>query len=264
MDVGMLATREIRGIRISCWINDAEFVQNRRSLVFIHGSGRDHTFWKNQCEVLQDQFNILALSLPGHGLSEGKGEQDVSSYVEWVRDILVDFDIHRPVLIGHSLGAAISLAFAILYGDMLSGIVAVGGGSKMPVNPVILEGILNDIEATAPKIAKYGLAKENHERYARFLIDGLIKSNPVVVYGDFLACNCFDITKNVSSIRIPTLLICGAEDKLTQPSLSQFILEQIPTARLSLIEKAGHYPMLENASAFNKAITDFMESIRRR
>jgi pimeloyl-ACP methyl ester carboxylesterase len=104
----------IDGTQIASWVNDGGFVEERKYLVFIHGSGGEHTLWENQYRVLQSDFNIAAVNLPGHGLSGGKGERDVMVYVEWVKKMITGLGIKRPpVLIGHSLGAAISLTFAI-------------------------------------------------------------------------------------------------------------------------------------------------------
>ena len=48
---------------------------------------------------------------------------------------------------------------------------------------------------------------------------------------------------------------------MTPPSLSQTIADRIPGARLSLIEGAGHFVMIENPEAFNAALTDFVGSL---
>jgi len=108
---------------------------------------------------LKNDFNIVSLNLPGHGRSEGPGEQDVAIYVEWVEKILEKLTIRKPVLIGHSLGAAICLVFALQYGDRLSGIVPVGGGATMPVNQAILDGLKVDPVPVIAMVAKFSFAK---------------------------------------------------------------------------------------------------------
>jgi pimeloyl-ACP methyl ester carboxylesterase len=55
--------------------------------------------------------------------------------------------------------------------------------------------------------------------------------------------------------------MCGADDKMTPPALSQFLRGNIPGAQLSLVKNAGHMAMLENAEAFNKALKSFVESL---
>jgi pimeloyl-ACP methyl ester carboxylesterase len=260
-EVRMIAKRDIDGVRIACWMNSNTWQENNRTLVFIHGSGGDHTNWVYQYSVLKNDFNILAVELPGHGQSEGKGEQSVSLYVEWMRKILDAFGVKKPVLIGHSLGAAISLTFAIQHGGLLAGIVPVGGGVTMWVNQAILDGLLKDPAPIIEMAAKLSLAKQNREKFSPALSEGFSKANPVVMHGDFSACNQLNLTDDIGKISIPVLVLCGAEDKMTPPENSRYLADHIPGARLALIENAGHFAMMENPEAFNQALKDFALSL---
>jgi len=185
----------------------------------------------------------------------------VPAYVEWVRRFLDLLALKRPVLVGHSLGAAISLVFAIKYGDMLSAIVPVGGGARMPVNAMILEGLKTDPAPVIALAAKFSVTKENRERLSRIVIEGLSRANPDILHGDLLACDRLDIQNEIATIAKPTLVICGADDKMTPPGLSLFLRDNIPGAQLSLIENAGHMAMMENPEAFNGALKSFVLSL---
>jgi len=247
-------------VKVCYWCNDGGFRAERKNLIFVHGSGGDHTLWKNQFPELQD-FNIAALDLPGHGQSSGKGEQSVDEYVEWIRRFIEKSEYKRPVIIGHSLGAAISLVSAIKYGPFLSGIIPVGGGVTMPVNDVILDGIRSNTEDTMAFIAKFSVTKENRDRFASVLKDDLMKTDPAITYGDFLSCSKLDITNLVTGIKVPTLVVCGSEDKMTPPDLSRFICEHIPGSKWALIDGAGHYVMWERPRELNAAIAGFVRSL---
>jgi pimeloyl-ACP methyl ester carboxylesterase len=257
----MLTVQKINGTGITCWVNTRHFDDKKVSLFFIHGSGADYIVWINQYTAMQDGCNIVALDLPGHGRSEGKGEQDVSLYVEWVKKLVKKLRLSRPVLIGHSLGAAISLVFALKYGDTLSGIVAVGGGVRMPVNEMILNGLKAYPAALIDLVAKFSVSKNNRERLSGYLSKGFARINPDILYGDFLACDRFDITQEVSQIRIPALVVCGTDDKMMPPEMSGYLKDHIPGAGLALIEGAGHMVMLEDPEAFNGVLRAFIESL---
>ncbi|MBP8985554.1 MAG: alpha/beta hydrolase [Syntrophobacterales bacterium] len=255
----MIKAQTVDGLKIAYWMNDDGWVEGRKILFFVHGSGGDHTNWEYQYRDLHADFNILAVDLPGHGQSEGKGEQEVARYVEWVRKLIEALSLPEPVLIGHSLGAAISLTFAVHHSSLISGIIPVGGGVKMPVNSLILDGIRKDTASVISLIVKFAVAKENRERLAERLTKGLTAANPEVMYGDFLSCDRLDITEEISRIQVPTLLVCGEDDKMTPPALSQFMEGRIPGAKLVLIPRAGHFVMMENPEAFNKAVRGFVE-----
>ena len=219
--------------------------QRGEGTLFRHGSGGDHTIWESQFSGLGDEFNIFAVDLPGHGRSGGKGEKEVGLYVEWVKKFIKALGLDRPVLIGHSLGAAIALAFASVHGKLLSGLVPVSGGVKMPVNKMILEGIMTDPAATLNMTWKFAVSKQNREKLAYRLQKNLSEVKPEVIYGDYLSCDGMDLTNDIANIAIPTLLICGSEDKMTPASNCQFMQALIPGAEVALIETAGHLVMLE-------------------
>lgn len=257
----MIRSHEVNGLKMACRTSPREWRAEKKTLVFIHGSGGDHTVWLHQCERLKHAFNIAAPDLPGHGRSEGRGEQDVAVYVEWVRQILEALAIEKPVLVGHSLGAAISLRYALTYGDRLAGIVPVGGGAAMPVNQLILEGLKTDPATVIAMAVKFSVAKSNRDRLSDILMKSMSAANPDVLYGDFLACDRHDVTATVSQILVPALVICGDQDKMTPPEMSRYLKDHIPGAQLALIKDAGHFVMLEKVEEFNQALSTFAESL---
>jgi pimeloyl-ACP methyl ester carboxylesterase len=257
----MIRIEEVNGLKLACWVNRREWQAEQKTLVFIHGSGGDHTVWLHQCTAFKNAFNIAALDLPGHGRSEGRGEQEISVYVEWVRQILEAMAVEKPVLIGHSLGAAIALHDALTRSDRLAGIVPVGGGAAMPVNQAILDGLKTDPEIIIAMAAKISLAKSNRDRLSDVLTKSMSGMNPDILYGDFLACARHDVTTALSQIRVPTLVVCGDEDKMTPPAMSRQLADNIPGAQRALIKNAGHFVMLENVEDFNKCLRAFVESL---
>jgi len=251
----------IDGTPIACWVNDGGFVEGRKGIVFVHGSGGAHTLWEGQYKALQGEFNVASIDLPGHGLSGGKGEREVMRYVEWVKKTIGALGLRGPALVGHSLGAAISLNFAIREGYLLSAIVPVGGGVTMPVNPMILEKIHTDLPSVIAMVVKFAIAKANRDVVGPYLQEGLVKGDPDAFYGDLYACDRMDIAAQVGSIAIPALVICGDEDKMTPPDLSRSIADAVPGAKLALIEGAGHYVMREKPGEFNQVLADFVRQL---
>jgi len=135
----MLKYFNIDAVKIACLTSKNGSGAHKQSLVFIHGSGGDHTAWLNQYAQLKEKYNIVAVDLPGHGRSEGNGEKHVKDYCVWIKNLLDALGLTEPILVGHSLGAAIALRFAISHPEKISGIVCLGGGMKMPVNPFFLD-----------------------------------------------------------------------------------------------------------------------------
>jgi pimeloyl-ACP methyl ester carboxylesterase len=257
----MMRTVDVDGRKLSAWVSGEFLDPSRKTLVFIHGSAGDHTNWICQYSALKDRFQIAVLELPGHGRSEGPGEQSVDAYVEWVRKTVAALGIARPVLIGHSLGAATSLTFAVRHGSLLAGIVPVGGGARMPVNPAILEGLKTNPAPIYEMVVKFSFARANRERFDKVMVESLSRVDAMIFHGDLTACDRLDLTETAGSIAVPTLVVCGEDDKMTPPALSEFLRDAIPGAKMAPIPGAGHFVMMENPEAFNQAVSDFVESL---
>ena len=257
----MLKYFKVKENKVACWINPRDFGAQSQSLIFIHGSGGNSGAWSHQYSKLHKFFNIAAVNLPGHGKSGGHGEQFIPEYVLGLKEMLGVLKLESPILIGHSLGAAIALGFAATYPQDLSGVVAVGGGLTMPVNPDILEGLRQQPEVVMDLICKISLAKENRPKFFDALRTRLGQANIDVLSGDMLACSKFDLTRELKKIIAPTLVICGAEDKMTPPASSREIAAGIACAKFALIEGAGHMVMMEKPSEFNEAIRNFAAAL---
>jgi pimeloyl-ACP methyl ester carboxylesterase len=75
------------------------------------------------------------------------------------------------------------------------------------------------------------------------------------------ACNNLDLTQETGEIKVPALVICGAEDKMTPLDFSRQLAAGISGATLEIIEGAGHMVMLERPVEFNMSLDKFAASI---
>lgn len=263
----MLKYFDIDPVKIACLMGKSDS-EAHKSLVFIHGSGGDHTAWLNQYAQLRETnktYNMAMLDLPGHGRSEGSGESHVKDYCVWINKLLDVLGLSEPILVGHSLGAAIALQFAIDHPEKIAGIVCLGGGMKMPVNPFMLEFLkANPPEMPAEiteLICKFSLAKENRPRLSAVLQKNIARSKVNVLYGDLSACNELDLTEEVEKISVPALIVSGAEDKMIPPDLSRELAAKIKKSSLEIIAAAGHMVMLEQPAELGRALDKFTASI---
>lgn len=257
----MIRSLTLEGVDMAYRDNTPDNGDDKLALIFIHGSGGEHRVWDEQTGALGLDFRLIALDLPGHGRSGGAGEDDVMRYREWVQGMIDALKIQRHLIVGHSLGAAIALASALAPVETLAGIVLVGGGARMPVNPTVLEGLRKDPAALMAFAVDVAVAKKSRERVRPFLTEGFTRCRPAVIYGDFYACDRFDITDMVGHIRIPALIICGDDDKMMPPHFSRHLADQIEQSELLLMPECGHFPMLENPDAFSSALREFAAAL---
>jgi pimeloyl-ACP methyl ester carboxylesterase len=258
----MLKYFSVKENKISCWTNPHDFGAHAQSLIFIHGSGSNSSVWSQQYGRLHSLFNIAALNLPGHGQSGGNGGDDIPAYAEHVNDILSVLGLKRPVLIGHSMGAAIALCFAAKYPMAISGVITLGGGVTLPVNPDILQGLKSQPDMVLDMICKFSLAKENRSKLSDALRASLAAANLAVLASDMQACGKVDLTSELPKITAPVLAICGAQDKMTPPAFSEQITAKIKAAKLLLIEGAGHMVMMEKPEEVTAVIKTFCATVK--
>jgi pimeloyl-ACP methyl ester carboxylesterase len=257
----MIEMLKIKGRVIACRINDGGFAQERENVVFVHGSGGDHAVWDGQFEAMEKDYNMAALDLPGHGSSEGDGEKDVFRYMKWVEKTVEVLSVKKPVVVGHSLGAAISLALALTSPDMISGLVVVGGGARMPVSQMVFDAMRDNYQGFVDLSPDYAVHRENREAVRDLLLEGFSRAKPEVFYADFKACNGFDIEGRLAEILLPTLIVCGDKDMMMPPRYSEALHDKIESSRLEMIPRCGHFPMLEKSAAFTSLIREFLETL---
>ena len=99
------------------------------------------------------------------------------------------------------------------------------------------------------------------ERLVELATRRMAETRASVLYGDFLACDEFDVRDRLAELRQPTLVLCGADDQMTPVRHAQFLASSINNAVLNIIPNAGHMVMLEQPLAVASAISDFVGGI---
>ena len=156
------------------------------------------------------------------------------------------------------MGGAIVQKAALLEPDLIKGVILVGTGPRLQVAPMFLEGLRKNFEETVDTLIGFAYASGADSLLIKEGAKLMKEAGSSVVYGDFSACNRFDVRNEVGGIKLPCLILCGDEDKLTPPSLSKKLHEAIDGSRLRILPAAGHMVMIENHRAFNDYVLDFI------
>lgn len=228
-------------------------------VVFIAGAGGNTRAWYFQRNDLQNFMEVILMELPGHGQDrEGQGLDSIEGYRDYVHTALQGLGIDSCHMVGHSMGGAIAMSFALTYSQMLKGLVLITTAAKLKISPDILKGLEVDKEKAVRMIIEYGFSKGAPQQLKEECFKDMMECRTEVIYNDFMACERFDIMDRVKEIRTPTLIICGKEDILTPPAYSEYLHSNIQGSRLIAIEGAGHMVILEKPDEVNRAIKDFV------
>ncbi len=249
---------KLRGIRLNIEMTEKPG-GDRPALVFVHGAGGDASVWGRQELWFREDTVVCRVELPGHGGSGGEGETEIGAYAGWVREVINSVLGETPyVLAGHSMGGAIALDMAIGGSGGPVGLVLVATGAKLGVMPVIFRLIKEDFKGFLDTIDRAALGPKATPDVRDMVVRGMLRCSPDVVHGDFTACSRFDVRERLGEIRIPTLVLCGEEDRLTPVGYSEFLSRNIAGARLETVPEAGHMVMLERPELVNRAIGAFL------
>ncbi len=221
----------------------------QQPLVFIHGSGDSARVWDDVIALLPE-FETIALDLPGHGAlaTAPLASVDVAAYADWLRAELERRGIERPMVIGHSLGGAVALQLALAAPSSVGRLGLVGTGARLRVAPAFLQIAQRAGEAgtpQTPEITRAGFA-DAHAALADMYDAQRAQTAPSMLFHDLTACNQFDIMADLERISQPTLIIVGAEDRMTPAKFSAFLQNSIPGSELVVVPDAGHYVQIED------------------
>lgn len=231
------------------------------ALVCVHGAGGSHLNWPAEIRRLPGAA-VYALDLPGHGRSIGTGQQAIGEYVAVLFSFLDALDLPDAVIVGHSMGSAVALEMALSHPDRVRGLVLVGSGARLRVAPAILHGIREDFEGAVKLISDWAYSPDAPADLKHLGQQLMTDTSPEVMYGDFLACDAFDIMGRLGEIHAPTLVITGTADRLTPIKYANFLAQNIPGAALLLVENASHMVMLERSQEVGAVIARFVASLQ--
>jgi pimeloyl-ACP methyl ester carboxylesterase len=226
-------------------------------LIFIHGSGGWGGIWHKQLAHFKSS---KAITLPGH--PDGVLCHSVDEYTDWLHGVIEYITDKEIILVGHSLGGAIAMTYALKYTSNLQAVILAATGARLRVDPRYLS-LLE--KATRGDLGNWiEWMKTSYNLLPSEERDALIKKHleigPSAQLNDFLCCDKFDIMDRVQEIRVPVLAICGDQDIMTPVKYTNYLAEKIPGAKKVLIEGATHLLFLIKPDAFNRSLGEFIKN----
>lgn len=226
-------------------------------LVLVHGAGGSHLDWPPELRRLHG-VRVLALDLPGHGRSEGESGPDTMQYAQAVGDFLNALSIDRAIIAGHSMGGAIAQLLGIHMPDRVAGLILIGTGSKLPVDPSLPQRIVDDPEATLDWITEWAWSKHAPDQLKQLGRTRLSQTATETLRADYLACQAFDVRDQIQFITAPTLILSATDDHMVKPKFGITLNERIPNSTLVMVENAGHMFPLEQSQIVTDAIRTWL------
>ena len=229
---------------------------NNPYFLLIHGAGMDASVWQMQTRYLANRdINILAIDLPGHGLSEGNPLSTIQEMSNFIIELLDILNIKTATVAGHSMGSLIAIDLLKNNEKRINNLTLLGTASLMPVHPDLIEAATNNLSLAANLITDWSFGTKqhlgNHPLPGYWMIDSSIQlikqSRKGVLAKDLIACNDYkDALTVASNIDKEVIIISGKEDKMTPVKKARELNDNIKNSNLIVIENVGHMMMIEN------------------
>ena len=166
------------------------------------------------------------------------------------------------VLIGHSLGTAIALQYALTYPTETKAIVLIGGGARLRVHPDTLAFLEKATEDPDIFPQMFVDSWQNvPANFAKDLRSEALALGPAVFLNDMRSCDAFDVINRLGEISTPSLAITGTNDVMTPPKYATFLRDRMPNTETSFIEGGTHFVFGEYPDQVNAAIQGFLEKL---
>lgn len=242
-------------------MGDFDYIETGRgeTLTLLHGLFGGPENWLAAIAVLQHDFHILAPRFPLDGSTPLTSVRELT---EFVREFLDAKGVAQTALAGNSLGGHVALDFALQYPARVTKLILAGSAGLYERH--LTDGNLpkpdrDFIRSQAQKIfyQKDHVTDEMIEeiyqqlqdrRYVRFLLR-IAKATRDYRMDDLLA-----------HVRVPTLLIWGAQDEVTPPHVAHQFQQSLPQAHLVFFDRCGHAPPIEHPEEFGKVVREFLHT----
>lgn len=239
-------------------------------LVFLHGIGGNKRNWHDNLPAFAQHVHAVAWDARGYGESDDyEGDLDFGDYARDLVRVLDHFGARKAHIVGLSMGGRIAMDFAQNFPDRLLTLTLCDthrGYShfseekkaefiRLRKEPLVNGGEPRDI---AVPVAKTLVGPNASQEAFDKLVDSMTRLHKWSYIKSIEATVRTDSHDRLGEIRVPTHVVCGADDRLTTPDMAREIAAMIPGATLTIIPNAGHLSNIEQPDAFNQAVVRFI------
>jgi 3-oxoadipate enol-lactonase len=225
---------------------------NGMPVIFLHGFPFDHTIWEPMIPLLERQARLILPDLRGFGKSPvTEGVYSMRLLAEDIYQLASRLGISQAIVVGHSMGGYVSLAFAHAYPGLVSGLGLVATQAAAD-NPERRQARYKTAESVAHKGAHIvaSTMMVNSLTPKKELIapinELILRTHPIGIVGALKGmAERPDLTGILADIHVPAVVLYGTSDQLLPQDNVHTLAQMLPLGWLEEIPGAGHMLMLE-------------------
>ena len=243
--------------------------RNKRGtpILLLHGLGGSIESWTNNTGFLSTKFRVIALDLPGFGMSDKpKIDYSINFYVSFLEKFIKRIKLSHFFIIGSSLGGHIAVEFTLRNRKIVDKLILISPAGSLPKTfkgTKELKKYIKIVNAKSSKDVSEILASIDNSMVSRSYADAIYKRLSLpgakeafisALKGSAMAPR---YNNKLEKIDTDMLLIWGKEDRMIPLRFIRPFLEH-GKSRIIILEKCGHRPHVENPKLFNKVVKDFL------
>ena len=224
------------------------------SLVFVHGWNCDRSYWNAQREFFAKSHRVVTLDLAGHGDSDqDRADWTMRAFGEDVAAVVTALDLHKVVLIGHSMGGKVVVEAARQLKSRVVAVVGVdtfhNGGRETPQSrqEEVLEELADDYAGRMKNMVGRMFVAQSDPAIRDFVMADMAAAPYAAAIGARNATGNYDATPTIASLDMPLILI--SSDYL--PTDIAHLEANAKAFRYREMSGVGHFVMLEDPESFN-------------
>ncbi|UEG48495.1 alpha/beta hydrolase [Ferruginibacter lapsinanis] len=242
------------------------------TVMLLHGFGEDSEIWKHQISYLQKNFHLIIPDIPGSGSSALIPDADIDTYAEVMKAILDIEKINQCVMVGHSMGGYITLAFAEKYSEYLKSFALFHSSAfadseekkqtrEKAIAFIMANNAYNFLKTSIPGLFRFQegpnaltpCINELIEKGKNFTAAALIQYYRAMIGRP-------DRTDILRKTSLPVLFVIGEFDNAIplESSLKQCYIPN--KSHIHILHNSGHMGMLEETEKTNSILFKFLNS----
>lgn len=242
-------------------------------VVLVHGWTMSHEIWREQRAPLAQRNTTVAVDLRGFGRSDKPdGDYALPVFVDDLHFTLRQLALERPVLVGWSLGASICLQYAAEYPNELSKLALIDGSPLLMARPdfphaIAAEAVeqimlaLQQDYAAGTRAFIETMFPERVDEQLKAWIHGITRQTGLrVAVNSIENSAAADLRACLAEVSVPTLIMCGKQDRVCLPAASRYMHAHIADSELYEFPGKGHAPFLTASREFNARLLAFIDS----